>query len=153
MGDELERAWVNGMNDGEAWHARYRDKIIVAMKREKQDLTMMEIEKPRWKYPIEGLDWVRSWMLWRREFFVLHDEGVYTHLCGRLNKMVWYLILEVFFFFPVAIIAQGISARAALGQASSASASSSNEGFDLFGKLAMEASGQSIEEEKAKAKL
>jgi hypothetical protein len=37
----------------------------------------------------------------------------------------------------VAIIAQGISARAALGQASSAHATTSNESFDLFGRLAL----------------
>lgn len=37
----------------------------------------------------------------------------------------------------MAIIAQGISARAALGQASSAQATTSNESFDLFGRLSL----------------
>jgi len=116
MGDELERAWVDGMNEAEEWFAQNAARLVDGGKGQ----VVME-KKTRWRYPIEGLDWVRSWMLWR-----------------------------------LAIIAQGIAARAALGQASSAGATSSNEGFNLFGKLAMEASGQNMELEevqKEKARL
>ena len=41
--------------------------------------------------------------------------------------------------FRLAIIAQGISARAALGQASSAGAVAGNTVFDFFGRMAWEA--------------
>jgi hypothetical protein len=41
--------------------------------------------------------------------------------------------------FRLAIIAQGIAARAALGQASSADARTDNLAFDFFGKMAWEA--------------
>lgn len=44
--------------------------------------------------------------------------------------------------FRLAIIAQGIAARAALGQASSAHASPDRAPFDFFGKMAYQAKGQ-----------
>ncbi|WWD20228.1 hypothetical protein CI109_104704 [Kwoniella shandongensis] len=81
--EELERWWVEGMNEGGAYHGGTR----------------------RWEeWPIPHMAWVRSWILFR-----------------------------------LAIIAQGIAARAALGQASSADArADSRPVFDFFGKMAWE---------------
>jgi hypothetical protein len=45
--------------------------------------------------------------------------------------------------FRLAIIAQGISARAALGQASSADAKADNRIFNFFGRMAWDAKGDS----------
>jgi hypothetical protein len=57
--------------------------------------------------------------------------------------------------FRLAIIAQGIAARAALGQASSADARADSRGvFDFFGKMARQAKIDSEAEEKdGRAKL
>ncbi|KAK8849604.1 hypothetical protein IAR55_004939 [Kwoniella newhampshirensis] len=83
QGDDLERWWVEGMNEGGEYHGGTR----------------------RWEeWPIPHMAWVRSWILFR-----------------------------------LAIIAQGIAARAALGQASSADArADSRPVFDFFGKMAWE---------------
>ncbi|KAJ9107343.1 hypothetical protein QFC21_000793 [Naganishia friedmannii] len=89
--EELEREWIRQMNKGTNWHLQRHNGG--------EGLSTRMVE---WEWPIPGLDFVRSWMLWR-----------------------------------LAIIAQGISARAALGQASSAHATTSNESFDLFGRLAL----------------
>ncbi|GHJ86230.1 hypothetical protein NliqN6_2632 [Naganishia liquefaciens] len=91
---ELERAWIEQMNAGTAWHLARHGSSSGG----KELATRMT----EWTWPIPGLDFARAWMIWR-----------------------------------LAIIAQGISARAALGQASSASATTSNESFDLFGRLSL----------------
>ncbi|KAJ9123349.1 hypothetical protein QFC22_001548 [Naganishia vaughanmartiniae] len=91
--EELEREWIRQMNEGTRWHLR---------RYEEGSGGGLSTRMVDWEWPIPGLDFVRSWMLWR-----------------------------------LAIIAQGISARAALGQASSAHATTSNESFDLFGRLAL----------------
>lgn len=62
-----------------------------------------------------------------------------------IPNMPW---VRSWMLFRLAIILQGIAARAALGQASSASATTSRGGFDFFGKRALDAK----DEEKA-AKL
>ncbi|KAJ9123736.1 hypothetical protein QFC24_003510 [Naganishia onofrii] len=89
--EELEKEWIKQMNEGTRWHLQRH-----------QGGEGLSTRMVDWQWPIPGLDFVRSWMLWR-----------------------------------LAIIAQGISARAALGQASSAHATTSNESFDLFGRLAL----------------
>lgn len=55
--------------------------------------------------------------------------------------------------FRLAIIAQGISARAALGQASSANARADNVQFNFFGKMAWEAKLDAEKEQGTRAKL
>ncbi|WVF68431.1 hypothetical protein IAT40_003196 [Kwoniella sp. CBS 6097] len=98
--EELEKWWVEGMNEGLAYH---RDKTGTSVQR-------------GWSWPIEGMDWVRSWILFR-----------------------------------LAIIAQGIAARAALGQASSADArADSRPVFDFFGKMAWEVKLEAEREGRAK---
>jgi hypothetical protein len=62
MGEELEKAWVDGMNEGEEWFVRNGTKLGQG-----QAVQEATAKATRWRYPIEGLDWVRSWMLWRRE--------------------------------------------------------------------------------------
>ncbi len=47
--------------------------------------------------------------------------------------------VRAWMIYRLAIIAQGIAARAALGQASSATATSSSERFDFFGRMAYKA--------------
>ncbi|WWC65743.1 uncharacterized protein I303_108365 [Kwoniella dejecticola CBS 10117] len=92
--EELEKWWVNGMNDGLTYHKA----------------------QGGWEAPIPGMEWVRSWILFR-----------------------------------LAIIAQGIAARAALGQASSADArADSRPVFDFFGKMAWEVKMEVEHEGKAK---
>ncbi|WWC73783.1 uncharacterized protein I206_107755 [Kwoniella pini CBS 10737] len=92
--EELERWWVEGMNDGLRYHHI----------------------QGGWEIPIPGMGWVRSWILFR-----------------------------------LAIIAQGIAARAALGQASSADArADSRPVFDFFGKMAWEVKKEVEKEGKAK---
>lgn len=69
-----------------------------------------------------------------------------AHFCLRWVRS-WIL-------FRLAIIAQGIAARAALGQASSADArADSREVFDFFGKMAWESKKDAEQEEKQAAKL
>ncbi|WVQ95978.1 hypothetical protein IAU59_003077 [Kwoniella sp. CBS 9459] len=98
--EELERWWVHGMNQGLAYH---------------RDKTKTQVQKD-WNWPIHGMDWVRSWILFR-----------------------------------LAIIAQGIAARAALGQASSADArADSRPVFDFFGKMAWEVKLEAEREGRAK---
>ncbi|ORY34811.1 kinase-like domain-containing protein [Naematelia encephala] len=80
---QLEQWWIQGMNNGIG---------------SSSSLTST------WEWPIHGMSWVRSWILFR-----------------------------------LAIIAQGIAARAALGQASSADARADSRAiFDFFGKMAWE---------------
>ncbi|XAO25598.1 hypothetical protein I312_104426 [Cryptococcus bacillisporus CA1280] len=95
--EELEKWWVNGMIRGSEYH---RNTQAV------------------WKWPISGMEWVRSWMLFR-----------------------------------LAIIAQGIAARAMLGQASSADArADSRPVFDFYGKAAWNIKNE-MDNEILKAKL
>ncbi|RSH93386.1 hypothetical protein EHS25_007742 [Saitozyma podzolica] len=77
-----------------------------------------ELERWMWTWPIAGMGWVRSWILFR-----------------------------------LAIIAQGIAARAALGQASSADARADNRAFDFFGRMAWEAKKEAEKEERVVARL
>jgi len=80
------------MNDGVRWHR--------ARRRRGGEHT--ELPEGRiWEWPIHGMGWVRSWILFR-----------------------------------LAIIAQGIAARAALGQASSADARADDRPFNFFGQMA-----------------
>nr|ODN91085.1 phosphotransferase enzyme family protein [Cryptococcus depauperatus CBS 7841] len=82
--EELETWWVQAMNEGYEYH------------------NSQKLQGYMWEWPIQGIEWVRSWMLFR-----------------------------------LAIIAQGIAARAMVGQASSASASAdSRPVFDFYGKAA-----------------
>ncbi|OCF34298.1 phosphotransferase enzyme family protein [Kwoniella heveanensis CBS 569] len=103
--EELEKWWVEGMNEGLAYH---------------RDKTKDEAQVQRdWLWPIQGMDWVRSWILFR-----------------------------------LAIIAQGIAARAALGQASSADArADSRPVFDFFGKMAWEVKLEAEKDKEGRAKL
>ncbi|WVR08131.1 hypothetical protein IAU60_005177 [Kwoniella sp. DSM 27419] len=94
---ELEQWWVVGMKQGVRYH---QGKGV----------------KEQWVWPIPGMAWVRSWILFR-----------------------------------LAIIAQGIAARAALGQASSADArADSRPVFDFFGKMAWEVKLEAEREGRAK---
>lgn len=87
--EEIEKWWVNAMNEGYEWHSRH-------------GFTLADGSKPKpWAHPIPGMEWVRAWM------------------CFRLG-----------------VIAQGIAARAALGQASSASAVPKRDNADFFGRMA-----------------
>ncbi|CAD6564164.1 MAG: hypothetical protein TREMPRED_003902 [Tremellales sp. Tagirdzhanova-0007] len=89
--EELERWWVEGMQEGVHWQRRRK--------------AGPEREMQSWLWPVQGMGWVGSWMLFR-----------------------------------LAIIAQGVAARASLGQASSAGArADSREIFDFFGRMAWEA--------------
>ncbi|ORX37802.1 kinase-like domain-containing protein [Kockovaella imperatae] len=99
--DELESWWVEGMNSERRWHA--------------SPMGNAEDCAPQWSWPIQHIDWVRSWTL-----------------------------------FKLAIIAQGIAARAALGQASSADAKADSRAvFDFFGKMAWTVRNE-VEGEKSK---
>jgi len=64
---ELEAYWVECMKRGEDWN----DKVMRVWEREGGKRTESTPVRPhgksRWDYPIKGLGWVRSWMLWRRE--------------------------------------------------------------------------------------
>lgn len=69
MCDELERAWVKDMNDGARWHAENRQKVMKAFEGGSagdagDDGSRL---KQAWKWPIQGLDFARAWMLWRCE--------------------------------------------------------------------------------------
>ncbi|KAJ9109539.1 hypothetical protein QFC20_003283 [Naganishia adeliensis] len=68
-------------------------------------------------------------------------EGKSVELSTRMCNWTWPIpgldFARAWMIWRLAIIAQGISARAALGQASSAQATTSNESFDLFGRLAL----------------
>lgn len=91
--DELERWWVEGMNRETAWQRSHSSPPVDG-----------RTQKTDWTFPIPGMAWVRSWILFR-----------------------------------IAIIVQGIAARAALGQASSADARADSSAiFDFFGKGAWE---------------
>ncbi|GFZ49985.1 hypothetical protein JCM24511_07738 [Saitozyma sp. JCM 24511] len=105
--EELERWWVDGMNEGVRWHARRAGGGVETDKGDRM-----------WTWPIAGMGWVRSWILFR-----------------------------------LAIIAQGIAARAALGQASSADARADNRAFDFFGRMAWEAKKEAEKEERVVARL
>lgn len=94
---EIEGWWVEAMNDGVRWHAERMMNGGETSGRGGQGGVV------QWQTPIAGMDWVRSWILFR-----------------------------------LAIISQGIAARASLGQASSADASSDNAIFDFFGRMAWE---------------
>ncbi|OXB36913.1 hypothetical protein LQV05_005167 [Cryptococcus neoformans] len=95
--EELEKWWVDGMIRGSEYHGN---------------------KQAVWKWPISGMEWVRSWMLFR-----------------------------------LAIIAQGIAARAMLGQASSADArADSRPVFDFYGKAAWNIKNE-VDDEVVKAKL
>lgn len=63
--------------------------------------------------------------------------------------------VRAWMIYRLAIIAQGIAARAALGQASSASATPDRERFDFFGRMAYKAmvDGEKAEGGGVKAKL
>lgn len=56
-------------------------------------------------------------------------------VCHRLTSR-W---VRSWIIFRLAIIVQGISARAALGQASSADAKADDRGFNFFGRMAWDA--------------
>ncbi len=68
-GDELEKTWVAKMNEGEAWQAQNRAKLEQILQVQVNNEEMGHSKGPRWTWPIKGFDWVRSWMLWRRETF------------------------------------------------------------------------------------
>ena len=75
---ELEAYWVECMKRGEDWN----DKVMRVWEKEGGKRTESTPVRPqgksRWDYPIKGLGWVRSWMLWRRKqtWWVRdHDEG------------------------------------------------------------------------------
>ena len=59
------------------------------------------------------------------------------------SDLSWMLLMcrwvRSWILFRLAIIAQGISARAALGQASSADAKADNRVFNFFGRMAWDA--------------
>ncbi|ODO00830.1 phosphotransferase enzyme family protein [Cryptococcus wingfieldii CBS 7118] len=95
----LEKHWVGEMKKGYEYHNK---------------------NAAVWTWPIDGMAWVRSWMLFR-----------------------------------LAIIAQGIAARAMLGQASSADArADSRPVFDFYGHVAWDNMVEAQKEEKgSKAKL
>ncbi|WWC92702.1 uncharacterized protein L201_007661 [Kwoniella dendrophila CBS 6074] len=98
--EELENWWVQGMNNGLSYHQQGKDVGTTS----------------KWELPIPGMEWVRSWILFR-----------------------------------LAIIAQGIAARAALGQASSAAArADSRPVFDFFGKMAWQVKLEAEKEGKAR---
>lgn len=61
--------------------------------------------------------------------------------------------VRAWMIWRLAIIAQGIAARAALGQASSASATPDRERFDFFGRMAYKAMLDGEKAEEARAKL
>jgi hypothetical protein len=73
---DLEKYWVECMHRGEIW----RTKVLDVWRRENQGTgakVLSELEKQmgredertsRWAYPVKGLNWVRSWMIWRRKF-------------------------------------------------------------------------------------
>jgi len=74
-----------------------------------------------WKWPIQGMGLVT----------ILY----FTQTKSMLMKR-W---VQSWILFRLAIIVQGISARAALGQASSADAKADNRGFNFFGRMAWDA--------------
>lgn len=88
--EQLEKWWVDAMNEGYDWHAKHGNNITASGK-----------PPQHWSYPIPGMEWVRSWMAFR-----------------------------------LGIIMQGIAARAATGQASSASALPKRDSADFFGHMA-----------------
>lgn len=66
--------------------------------------------------------------------------GCYGDVSTAVLAILFLVTLSQHSLLPaVAIISQGVCARAALGQASSATATSDNQIFDLFGQLALEA--------------
>lgn len=77
-----------------------------------------------------------------------HDDSHYTggHEI-KLRRVRW---VRSWILFRLAIIAQGISARAALGQASSADAVADNRIFNFFGRMAWEAKQDADKEQGAK---
>lgn len=124
----VEKYWVECMKEGESWG----EQVKSVFKKEKGESALgdtkhevgPEQKVARWKYPVQGLNWVRSWMLWRRKF---------PRLCS--TKLVPSHRYDCH-YYTVAIISQGVTARAALGQASSALAVTDKEAFDVFGRLA-----------------
>ena len=56
-----------------------------------------------------------------------------------MSTMLMNRWVRSWILFRLAIIAQGISARAALGQASSADAKADNRVFNFFGRMAWDA--------------
>jgi len=111
--DEIEKWWVEGMNDSAIWHGG----------------------KGVWKWPIQGMGSVT----------ILPSPLRGMNLTDRWVRS-WIL-------FRLAIIAQGISARAALGQASSADAKADNRVFNFFGRMAWDAKRDADKEGESGAKL
>jgi hypothetical protein len=72
--EDLEKYWVGCMQRGEAWKERVMD-VWIAEGGKRTESTPV-VERSRWEYPIKGLAWVRSWMLWRckSRFRVLQQE-------------------------------------------------------------------------------
>jgi hypothetical protein len=72
--EDLEKYWVGCMQRGEAWKERVMN-VWVAEGGKRTESTPV-VEGSRWEYPIKGLAWVRSWMLWRckSRFRVLQQE-------------------------------------------------------------------------------
>ena len=115
MKDELERWWVEGMNDNTTFHA--------------WQLGHSSRTEDRWQQPISGMRLVP-----------------YTETQCTADHHSW---VRSWIFFRLAVIAQGIAARAALGQASSAEATAERGFFDFFGRKAWAAKEEAEREERS----
>lgn len=127
------------MKRGETWNARVMKIWEQEGGKRTESTPVLEMGASRWDYPIKGLAWVRSWMLWRCKFTFRSSKP-------HANADI---------FFTVAIISQGIAARSALGQASSAAATVDSIYFDMFGRLAGRCAelDDETQKEEVKAKL
>lgn len=76
-------------------------------------------------YPIPSMPFVRSWMSFRVGFLLVS---------GTIGRIL--MVAERTILLKLAIIAQGIAARVARGQASSANAAGQAEMFPILGRIA-----------------
>lgn len=86
----------------------------------------------------------------QRQTLTQRDANLEPAVSALLTPSRW---VRSWILFRLAIIAQGIAARAALGQASSADARADNRAFDFFGRMAWEAKKEAEKEERVVARL